>query len=258
MLDLNGQVVVVTGGAGRIGSAFINAVTEHNGVGVIADVDLNRAEAIKQSITQKSINANVECMELDIDSSTSVADLITQLHDRYGKIDSVVNNAYPRNPGFGKNFFEIDVDDFNAFLCCHLGGYFNISQQFVRYFLRQGHGHIINISSIQGVGAPEFRTYAGTDMHSPVEYTVAKHGVIGMTKYMAKMFINDGIRVNAISPGGIRDSQPERFLAQYKQECGKKGMLDASDLAGSLLYLLSDGSRYVTGQNLIVDDGFCL
>ncbi|NUM42096.1 MAG: SDR family oxidoreductase [Leptospiraceae bacterium] len=128
----------------------------------------------------------------------------------------------------------------------------------IQYFLTQGYGNIINISSIQGVVAPAFETYEGTDMHSPIEYTVAKYGLIGMTKYMAKMFKKDKIRVNAISPGGILDKQPEKFLTQYKNRCGVKGMLDAEDLTGALVYLLSDSSEYMTGQNLIVDDGFVL
>jgi short-chain dehydrogenase/reductase SDR len=150
------------------------------------------------------------------------------------------------------------MDDFNDFLNLHLGGYFNISQNFIRYFLRQGHGNIINISSIQGIGAPAFETYEGTNMHSPVEYTVVKHGLLGMTKYMAKMFKKDNIRVNAISPGGILDGQPEPFLSQYKKRCGTKGMLDANDICGALVYLLSDSSKYVNGQNIVVDDGFSL
>ena len=150
------------------------------------------------------------------------------------------------------------MNDFNAFLNLHLGGYFNISQNFIKYFLEQGHGNIINISSIQGIGAPAFETYEGTNMHSPVEYTVVKHGLLGMTKYMAKMFKKDNIRVNAISPGGILDGQPEPFLSQYKKRCGMKGMLNANDICGALIYLLSDVSKYVNGQNIVVDDGFSL
>jgi len=257
---LKNKIVVVTGGAGRIGSEFVKAIVANNGVAIIADVDEQKKEkSIKdiQNLFPGKID-NIVYANLDISSAQSVAELIEFINVRFGRIDALVNNAYPRNKNYGKKLFEIDHNDFSAFLTLHLGGHFNISQQLIKYFLKQGYGNIINISSIQGVGAPAFETYEGTDMHSPIEYTVAKHGLLGMTKYLAKMFRKDNIRVNAISPGGILASQSERFLQQYKNRCGTKGMLDSEDLNGSLLYLLSDASKYVTGQNLVVDDGFSL
>ena len=255
---LTDKVVVVTGGAGRIGSAFIRAIASQNGVGVIAEVDTKRANLLKDEITSVQKDARIEVLQIDISDTNSINEAINFLHSKYGHIDALVNNAYPKSKNYGKKFFEIDMDDFNAFLNLHLGGYFNISQNFIRYFLKQGHGNIINISSIQGIGAPAFETDEGTNMHSPVEYTVVKHGLLGMTKYMAKMFKKDNIRVNAISPGGILDGQPEPFLSQYKKRCGTKGMLDANDICGALVYLLSDSSKYLNGQNIVVDDGFSL
>jgi len=255
---LKDKVVVVTGGAGRIGSAFIKAIAAQNGIGVIAETDIARANALKEEILKTNADARVEVLNVDICSKILVDEAIKILDEKYGKIDALVNNAYPISKNFGKKFFEINMHDFNDFISLHLGGYFNISQIFIRYFLKQGYGSIVNISSIQGIMAPAFETYEGTDMHSEVEYTTAKHGLIGMTKYMAKMFKKDNIRVNAISPGGILDGQPEPFLSQYKKRCGTKGMIDATDLTGTLIYLLSDGSKFVNGQNIVVDDGFSL
>lgn len=258
MFDLKDKVVVVTGGAGRIGSAFIEAIVQHKGVAIIAEIDISNAIKRKEEIQKKIKNANIEVLELDIISSKSVDNLIKDLDKKYGRIDALVNNAYPKNKNFGKKFFDIDYDDFCAFSNLHLGGYFNVSQSFIKYFLKQKYGNIINISSIQGIGAPAFETYEGTDMHSPIEYTVVKTGLIGMTKYMAKMFKKDNIRVNAICPGGILDNQPEIFLEQYKKRCGTKGMLDAEDLKSALVFLLSEKSNYVNGQSIVVDDGFGL
>ncbi|MBV6493617.1 MAG: Dihydroanticapsin 7-dehydrogenase [Turneriella sp.] len=261
---LKDKVVVITGGAGRIGSAFVKSVVEQNGIAIIADVNHVAAKMIIYKITtelapkMENVASRIMFINLDIFSKISIQEMIDLLHEKYSRIDALVNNAYPKSKNYGKKFFDIDMQDFNEFIDLHLGGYFNISQQFIRYFLKQGHGNIINISSIQGVAAPAFETYEGTDMHSPVEYTVAKHGLIGMTKYMAKMFKKDGIRVNAISPGGILADQPQRFLDQYKARCGTKGMLDARDISGALVYLISDSSHYVNGQNIIVDDGFGL
>lgn len=261
MFELNNKVVVITGGAGRLGSAFAKTVVENNGIAIMADTNNDIAQKTINKI-QESFGATVEgklfYKEVDIASFESIAKLIDGLKKEFGRVDAVINNAYPRNENYGKKFFEITHDDFSEFLTLHLGGYFNVSQQFVKFFLGQGYGNIINISSIQGVAAPAFETYEGTDMHSPVEYTVAKHGLIGMTKYMAKMFKKNNIRVNAVSPGGILDGQPEVFLEKYRSRCGSKGMLNSNDLTGTILYLLSDYSRYMTGQNLIVDDGFGL
>lgn len=261
MFSLTNKLVVITGGAGRIGSIFAEAVAENNGIAIIADVNQDYAMQVIARIKENKSAAIAEKIifkKLDISSKESVNSLIKSLYKDYGKIDALVNNAYPKSENYGKKFFEITIDDFNEFIGLHLGGYFNISQKFINYFLQQGYGNIINISSIQGIGAPAFETYSGTEMHSPVEYTVVKHGLLGMTKYMAKMLKKDNIRINAISPGGILDSQPEIFLKQYKDKCGTKGMLNPEDLTGALLFLLSDSSKYLTGQNIIVDDGFSL
>ena len=95
-------------------------------------------------------------------------------------------------------------------------------------------------------------------MTSPVEYAVIKSGLIHLTKYMAKYFKGKNIRINTISPGGILNNQPEEFLKKYNDQCSQKGMLEAKDLNGTLLFLLSDASCYINGQNILVDDGFCL
>ncbi len=140
----------------------------------------------------------------------------------------------------------------------NLGGYFLTTQQFVRYFIEQGHGNVVNIASIYGVIAPKFEIYADTKMTMPVEYAVIKSGLIHLTRYFAKVLKGKKIRINALSPGGILDNQPAEFLAAYHQQCLNKGMLDKTDISGTLLYLLSDLSLHVNGQNIIVDDGFTL
>jgi NAD(P)-dependent dehydrogenase (short-subunit alcohol dehydrogenase family) len=139
-----------------------------------------------------------------------------------------------------------------------LGGLFLTSQQFAKYFQKQGHGNIINIASVYGVIAPKFEIYANTTMTMPVEYAAIKSGVIHLTAYMAKLFKSQQIRVNCLSPGGILDQQPRSFLDAYKANSLSKGMLDASDLTGTLVFLLSANSQYINGQNIVVDDGFVL
>ena len=131
-------------------------------------------------------------------------------------------------------------------------------QKFAEMFIQQGYGNIINIASIQGVAAPKFEHYEGTVMTSPIEYTSAKSAIIAISRYMAKFLAGKKIRVNCISPGGILENQPKSFLKNYKASCTSKGMLDTNDLSGTLIYLLSNHSRYINGQNIIVDDGWSL
>ena len=148
---LKDKVIIVTGGAGRIGSAFIKAIIAQNGTGVIAEINVAKADALKEEILKTNTRAKIEVLNIDICSKSSVEEAIKILREKYGRIDALVNNAYPISKNFGKKFFEIDMQDFNDFVSLHLGGYFNISQIFVKYFLEQGYGNIINISSIKGI-----------------------------------------------------------------------------------------------------------
>jgi len=255
---LSNQVVVITGGAGLIGQEFVKAVVEQNGIAIIADINQEVGIKVKDNLSQELNSQNIDFIKLDITSKESLTYCIEYLDNKYGKIDALVNNAYPRNKNYGKHFFEVRYDDFIENIGLNLGGYFTTSQQFAKYFKKQEYGNIINISSIYGVVAPKFEVYDNTSMTMPVEYAAIKSGLIHLTKYMAKYFKGMNIRVNTLSPGGILDSQNEAFLQKYKNECLNKGMLDKSDLKGTLVYLLSDMSKYVNGQNIVVDDGFSI
>jgi len=252
------QVVVITGGAGLIGQEFVRAVVENHGTAIIADIDEELANQVKDTLSLKLNTTKIDVVKMDITSSDSLNRAIAYLDGKYQRVDALVNNAYPRNKRYGKHFFDVEYEDFVENIGLNLGGYFLTSQKFAKYFEAQGHGNIINISSIYGVVAPKFSIYEGTPMTVPVEYAAIKSGLIHLTKYMAKYFKGKNIRVNALSPGGILDAQPEPFLKAYETECLNKGMLDKEDMKGTLVYLLSDMSKFVNGQNIIVDDGFCL
>lgn len=255
---LQGKVIVITGGAGLIGQEFVKAVAENGGYAVIGDYDKEKGEKVKHLLSNELNTENIDFILLNINSKESINECIRFLDKKYGRIDAVVNNAYPRNKNYGRHFFDVEFEDFSENLGINLGGYFLTSQQLALYFRKQGYGNIVNISSIYGVVPPKFEIYDNTPMTMPVEYAAIKSGLILLTKYMAKYFKGMNIRVNAISPGGIFNNQPEAFLAAYKEQCLNKGMLNKADLKGTLLYLLSDMSRYVNGQNIIVDDGFSL
>jgi NAD(P)-dependent dehydrogenase (short-subunit alcohol dehydrogenase family) len=255
---LKGQVVLITGGAGLIGQEFVKAVVENQGIGIIADINEKIGLEIKEKLSKELKSKNIDFVKIDITSKKSLNNGINYLNKQYGKIDALVNNAYPRNKNYGKDFFDIEYEDFVENMGLNVGGYFLASQQFGKYFKNQGYGNIINIASIYGAVAPRFEIYENTKMTMPVEYAAIKSAIIHLTKYMAKYFKGMNIKVNAISPGGILNNQPKEFLEKYNSFGLSKGMLDASDLKGTLVYLLSDMSKYLNGQNIIVDDGWSL
>lgn len=255
---LNGKVVLVTGGAGLLGKEFVRAILENNGTAILGDINLSAANDFIQVLKREYPKANCEAQLLDITSKTSIQSVLKSIHERHGKLDALVNNAYPRNKNYGRHFFDVEYEDFCENMSLNLGGYFLTSQQTAKLFKEQGFGNIINISSIYGVIPPRFEVYENTQMTTPVEYAAIKSSLIHLTKYMAKYFRGMNIRVNSLSPGGILNNQPASFLNAYKSFTSGKGMLDKADLKGTLIYLLSDMSRYVNGQNIIVDDAFSL
>ncbi|MBP6409382.1 MAG: SDR family NAD(P)-dependent oxidoreductase, partial [Fusobacteriaceae bacterium] len=186
--DLNKKVIVITGGAGLIGKEFVKAVIENGGIAIIADINEQIGEEVKENISKELNTSNIDFIKLDITSKESLNKCLNYLDKKYKRIDALVNNAYPRNKNYGKHFFDVEYEDFIQNLGLNLGGYFTASQQFSQYFKSQGHGNIINISSIYGVVAPKFEVYENTSMTMPVEYAAIKSGLIHLTKYMAKYF----------------------------------------------------------------------
>ena len=185
--------------------------------------------------------------------------MIEAIRDRHRTIDGLVNNAYPRNKNYGRKFEDVTYEDFCENLNLHLGGYFLMSQEVSRVMVTQKRGVIVNIASIYGFMAPRFELYENTGFTSPVEYSAIKGGLLTLTKYLASYLGKHDIRVNAVSPGGVHDNQSESFVARYSKKAiiGNR-MAEPDDLTGAVVFLLSDASRYITGQNIVVDGGWSI
>lgn len=250
---LAGKTVFVVGGAGLLGQAFCNAICAQSGAVVIGDLDVASANKMLGGLSADSSSVSI-----DVTDKSSIVAAIEASKARHGRIDAVVIAAYPRTKSYGRKLDDVTYEDFCSNLGMHLGGYFLVAQQFSQFFRQQGWGNIVTIASVYGVIAPRFEIYDGTEMTMPVEYAAIKSGVIHLTRYFAKFLKGSGVRANSLSPGGISDGQAPTFVQNYNSLCLSKGMLDRDDMGGALVFLLSDLSQYMNGQNLIVDDGFTL
>jgi len=254
MRMLKDNIVAITGGAGLIGSSFSRAIIENGGKVIIGDISRERGEQLQEILG----NDNVLFIDVDTADTNSIDRFMESGKSHFGKIDSAIHCAYPRSKQWGTQFEDLKADDLKDDLFHQLGGAILFSQRSIAYFRKQGYGNLIHVASIQGVAAPKFEHYEGTSMVSPIEYSAIKSGVISITRYLAKYCKGQNIRVNCISPGGILDNQPEVFLEKYNATCTSKGMMDAQDLNGTMVYLLSNMSQCVNGQNIVIDDGWIL
>ena len=163
------------------------AIAQNGGTAVLADLNFEAAQK-KADIICGQYPGRAIAAAIDITKQASIGNVIDQLKTKWGKIDAVVNNAYPRNASYGRRLEDVTYEDFCENVSMHLGGYFLVAQQFAEHFSKQGHGNIINISSIYGVMVPRFEMYEGTEMTMPVEYAAIKSGVLQLSKYFAKYF----------------------------------------------------------------------
>lgn len=255
-LSLDGKTIVIVGAAGRLGRDLVSGAFEV-GANVVA-LDSNSAELQKLCEAYPS-SSRFMSASIDIADSKAISNVFDLVDAKFGALDGAVNTAYPRNPNYGRKFFEVEYQDFCENLSMHLGGYFLFMQQCAKYSkIRQRKFSLVNLSSIYGVMAPRFDIYDGTTMTMPVEYAAIKAGLLHVTRY-ANAFMKGGLfRANCVSPGGILAGQDPSFLSAYNAHCMSKGMLESTDILGGVLYLLSDASQYVIGQNLVVDDGFSI
>ncbi len=259
MFDLKNKTILITGGVGLIGSAFSKACAKYNANVVVVDIDTEKGKKIVEEIKKMTGNNSVIFQKCDITDVDDIKKLIEKALDVYGRIDALVNSAYPRNKNYGRKFEDVEYKDFCENMDMHLGGCFLIIKEISKIMMKQNCGNIVNIASIYGFAAPRFKIYEGTNKTCPVEYAAIKGAIINLTKYLASYLGRYNIRVNAISPGGVFTNEPESFVKKYSEKVvlGKR-MAKTDDLTEVLIFLLSEASKYITGQNIVVDGGWTL
>ena len=253
MLDT--KKVVIIGAAGLLGTELVKALLSNNAEVIALDKNL---DAMNKRFKESDIDIsskNISFHSMDITNENDVKDFFFKFTD----IDGAVNCSYPRNSNYGAKFFDVSLKDFNENINLHLGSSFIFMQQCAQFFLNNPRPFsLVNIASIYGVIAPKFHIYNDTEITMPVEYASIKAAIIHMNKYVSKYVNNTLFRVNSVSPGGISDNQAKEFVDAYKNNTLGKGMLSSSDITGTIIFLLSDMSSNIVGQNIIVDDGFSL
>ena len=262
LFSLANKVVVVTGGAGLLGQVFCQALVDVGAHVAIVDLNLESAETVAKRIN-KSEAQRVIAVGSDITSPESVTQMVTNVVKQLGRIDVLVNNAASKGSNlnaFFESFEDYSLKTWREVMSVNIDGLFLVAQAVGKQMKKQGGGSIIQTSSIYGVVAPDQRIYEGSEyngrpINTPAVYSASKSAVNGLTNYLATYWASSKIRVNSLTPGGIASGQNSEFNKKYSNRVPLGRMGEATELVGALIYLASDASSYVTGQNLIVDGG---
>lgn len=264
--SLDGRVAIITGGAGLLGVKHAEAIAEMGGIPILIDIDEERAQECAKEIV-KIFGVKAKAYHCDITDEEAVKRLLSKVLKEFKKVDILINNA-ANNPkvegGSAKlksrleNFplqtwnKDLDVGLTGAFLCSKIIG---------AQLAKQGKGVILNIASDLALIAPDQRIYRepgqkeSEQFTKPISYSVAKSGLIGMTRYLAAYWAKNGVRVNAISPGGVYNDQNEGFVKRLTNLIPLGRMADKDEYKAAIVFLVSDASSYMTGANLVIDGG---
>jgi 2-deoxy-D-gluconate 3-dehydrogenase len=265
--DLTGRVAVVTGGVGLLGAEFCRTLAEAGAAVAVLDLNASAAQALADSLTRDGYRALA--VPADITEPDSVHAAADQVLSAFGRIDILVNSAAldpkfdPEAVGKGITpgaFEDYPLDLWNSALNVNLTGMFLMTQACVKPMIAQGKkGSIINICSMYGLKGPDQRIYVKEGLRvafKPIYYTVTKAGVIGFTKYLAAYYAGTEIRVNTLTPGGVFNNHEDYFVKNYSAKTILGRMAGKDEMNGALLFLASDASSYMTGNDVVVDGGW--
>ncbi|HEX7433631.1 MAG TPA: SDR family oxidoreductase [Anaerolineaceae bacterium] len=268
LFDLTGRVAIITGGAGLLGRKHAEAIAEAGGIPVIADLKTSAAEETARMIREK-YPVDSRGLAVDITRRDSIEALLQGVLAQYQRVDILINNAAnnpkveDKKPGQEEwsRFENFPIEAWQADLMVGLTGAF-LCSQVIGSVMAAGHGGVIlNIASDLAVIAPDQRIYRKPGLPEeaqpvkPVTYSVVKSGLIGLTRYLATYWASQNVRVNALSPGGVYNGQPDEFVQKLTALIPMGRMAHVDEYKGAVLFLVSDASSYMTGGNLIIEGG---
>lgn len=242
------KYVIISGGLGVLGQSYAARLKEDHYDIMLLDI---REPGNKSTVIG-------EFFKCDIAIEEDIARLNDYLNSLQPEIHGLVNNASCQPEGFGNELEDYSLATYRRVLDVNLAGSFLLTKTVIPFMKRQEFGSIINIGSIQGVVAPSFEIYEGMNFTSPLVYSVAKAGMIHFCKWIAAKYGDWNIRCNAVSPGGLGDSQPggSEFEKIYSSKTPLGRMAHSKEIAELVSFLISDKSKYITGQNILVDGGW--
>lgn len=265
---IEGKVVVITGGAGLIGRRHTEAVLEGGGIPVLLDIFEEPLKKVKEQFLKDYPEAAIETFVTDITKKEKLEEIRDLLLERYGHIDGLINNAAnnPKMEGGSENMGAIQFHNFplsiwNDDMAVGLTGAFLCAQVFGTVMEKQGKGVVINVASDYGIISPDQRIYRKEGIPEeeqiikPVSYSVVKHGLIGMTKYLATYWAKKGVRVNTLCPASLENGQDPEFIEKLSNLIPMGRMSKPEEYPATVLYMLSEASSYMTGATVLLDGG---
>jgi NAD(P)-dependent dehydrogenase (short-subunit alcohol dehydrogenase family) len=262
LFDLTGRVAVVTGGAGILGKHFVAALADHGASVAVVDLDQAKVDEVARQL-QENYGVPTRGVVADITDQRSVSDMVAQVEGSLGPIEILHNNAATKGSSLDA-FFEpvasFGLDTWREIMAVNLDGLFLVAQAVGSRMAERGRGSIIQTASIYGSMAPDQRIYEGSlymgrPINTPPVYAASKAGIIGLTQYLATYWAARGVRVNALTPGGVESGQNDVFRQRYSARVPLGRMANPDEMVSALVFLASDASSYITGQNLMVDGG---
>tara|TARA_B110001454_G_scaffold218910_1_gene248525 strand:- start:2013 stop:2810 length:798 start_codon:yes stop_codon:yes gene_type:complete len=257
LFDLSDRVIIITGAAGNLGSKYAEGLSQAGANLVLADLDYARCKKLGKQLESK-YSAKTLAVKLDLTNKISIKNMVTKSMKEFSKIDVLINNAaYQGNQKTRKIKFEdFPLNEWNKAVSVNLTGIFLTCQEVGKIMVKQKNGNIINISSTYGLVAPDQRIYGVSGQNAAAFYSATKAAIINLTRYLASYWNRTGIRVNSLSPGGVENSQEANFIKNYSEKTILGRMAQKDEYIGSIIFLSSDASSYMTGSNLIVDGGW--
>ena len=263
LFDLHGKVAIVTGGLGILGRGFCRGLAEFGASVAAVDLDEDTCAAFAAELESES-GLKAVGVGCDIADRDSVEAMVARVVDTLGGVHVLHNNAASKSSNleaFFAPFEDYSLDEWRRIMSVNIDGMFLVAQAAGRQMVEQGTGgSIIQTSSIYGIRGSDKRIYEGSfyldrQISNPAVYSTSKAAVVGLTKYLAAYWADQGIRVNTLTPAGVESGQNDTFKARYAARVPLGRMAQADEVVGALLYLASDASSYVTGQNIVVDGG---
>lgn len=253
--DLSGKVIIISGGCGLIGRAFCEAVAQFGGYVVVADVAAAHPQKLAHDIQSRN---SIRCIgiEVEVEKKISVIQLKEKVLQEFGRIDGLVTAHQNKSHLKFEPFEQVCVENWDKVIEVNLKGTFLLCQIIGSYMAEQGRGSIVNMLSTYSVVAPNQNLYEGTSLGCPAAYSASKGGIDALSRYLAAYWAAKGVRVNMITPHGVWNRHEEAFERNFSSFSPMKRMSYNHEVAPALIYLLSDASSYVTGNNILVEGGW--